>query len=205
MNLNIHNAEFLTSVATLSQLPEETLPEIALAGRSNVGKSSLINRMLGRKSIAKTSGTPGKTQMLNYYNIDSQIYFVDCPGYGYAKVSHEQRRQFGNLIERYMVKREKLCLVLQLIDLRHEPSKEDVSMFSWLIHNGMNVCIVGTKADKIPRSQYQKQLKMIRNGLHVPEHIPIVLFSSVTSQGKDELWRFIEQTVQLQEEQLVSD
>lgn len=205
MKLNIHNAEFLTSVATLSQLPEETLPEVALAGRSNVGKSSLINRILGRKSIAKTSGTPGKTQMLNYYNIDSQIYLVDCPGYGYAKVSMEQRRQFGNLIERYMVKREKLCLVLHLIDLRHEPSKEDVSMFAWLIHNGMNVCIVATKADKIPRSQYQKHLKMIRNGLHAPEHIPVVLFSSVTSQGKDELWSFIEQSVQLHEEQLVSD
>ncbi len=205
MNLNIHNAEFVTSVATLSQLPEETLPEVALAGRSNVGKSSLINRILNRKSIAKTSGTPGKTQMLNYYNIDSQLYLVDCPGYGYAKVSHDQRRQFGNLIEKYMVKRDKLCLVLQLIDLRHQPSKEDLSMFSWLIHNGMNICIVATKADKIPRSQYQKHLKMIRDGLHMPEHIPIILFSSVTSQGKDELWSIIEQTIQLEEKSLVSE
>jgi len=205
MNLNIHNAEFLTSVATLSQLPEETLPEVALAGRSNVGKSSLINRILGRKSIAKTSGTPGKTQMLNYYNIDSQLYLVDCPGYGYAKVSQVQRRQFGNLIEKYMVKRERLRLVLQLIDLRHQPSKEDISMFSWLIHNGMTVGIVATKADKIPRSHYKKHLKMIQEGLHMPEHIPIILFSSVTGQGRDELWSFIEQTIHLQEKQLVSD
>ena len=205
VDLNLNRVEFMTSVATLSQLPEETLPEIALAGRSNVGKSSLINCMLGRKSIAKTSGTPGKTQMLNYYNIDSQLYWVDCPGYGYAKVSQVQRRQFGNLVEKYMLKRERLQLVLQLIDVRHPPSKEDSSMFSWLIHNGLNLGIVVTKADKIPRSQYQKHLKIIRDSLHMPEHIPMFLFSSHTGQGKDELWGFIQDTINQRNDQAVQD
>lgn len=193
--MNVNHAHFLTSVAHLSQLPEDDLPEIALAGRSNVGKSSLINRMLGRKSLAKTSSTPGKTQLLNYYNIDSQLYFVDCPGYGYAKVSQVQRRQWGSLIERYMLNREQLLLVLQLIDARHPPSKDDINVFSWLIRNRLPVCVVATKADKIPRSQWQKHLRSISEGLHIPDHIPIILFSSETGQGKDELWDFINHTI----------
>lgn len=192
----IKQADFLTSVMHLSQLPEQTLPEIALAGRSNVGKSSLINRMLNRKAIAKTSATPGKTQMLNYYIINSSLYFVDCPGYGYAKVSQTQRRHWGSVIEKFLLERQALRLVLQLIDVRHPPTKDDIGMFDWLVHNGLPVCIVATKADKIPRSKWQRHVKIIKETLGTPGEIDVVLFSSETGQGREQLWEFINRTIQ---------
>ncbi len=192
----ITQAEFLTSVMHLSQLPEPTMPEIALAGRSNVGKSSLINRMLNRKAIAKTSATPGKTQMLNYYTINSRLYFVDCPGYGYAKVSKTQRSHWGTVIETYLREREALKLVLQLIDVRHPPTKDDIAMFDWLTHLNLPVVIVATKADKIPRSRWDRHLKVIREELDMPGTMPIVLFSSETGKGREELWEMITDIIQ---------
>jgi GTP-binding protein len=194
----IHQAEFMTSVMHLTQLPEETLPEVALAGRSNVGKSSLINCMLSRKAIAKISATPGKTQMLNYYTINSSLYFVDCPGYGYAKVSKTQRSHWGNVIETYLRKREALMLVLQLIDVRHSPTKDDIAMFDWLRHQNLPICIVATKADKIPRSKWDRHIKRIKEELGMPKTMPIVLFSSETGKGREELWEIINTTIQEQ-------
>lgn len=188
----VRRAEFLTSVMHLSQLPEDALPEIALAGRSNVGKSSLINRMLGRKSLAKTSSIPGKTQMLNYYKINDAFYFVDCPGYGYAKVPKSMKRHWGKLIETYLLGRKELRLILQLVDLRHPPTEDDVSMYRWLAHHGLPVYIVATKADKIPRSKWPQHRRIITDRLALAEGTPVILFSSVTGQGSAELWERIE-------------
>lgn len=187
----VKQAEFLKSVMHLNQLPDDALPEIALAGRSNVGKSSLINRMLGRKALAKTSSTPGKTQMLNYYKINNAFYFVDCPGYGYAKVPHAMKRHWGQLIETYLTGREELRLVLHLIDLRHPPTADDVSMYGWLMHYRLPVCVVATKADKISRSRQPQHLKVIRERLGMAKDAPIILFSSETGQGSEELWEMI--------------
>ena len=201
----IKQAEFVTSVMHLKQLPEETLPEIALAGRSNVGKSSLINRMLSRKAIAKTSATPGKTQMLNYYRINEQLYFVDFPGYGYAKVSKTQRQHWGGIIEKYLLERQPLKLVLQLIDVRHPPTKDDIGMFDWLMHYDIPVCIVVTKADKIPRSKLQQHQKIIREALGMPKAMPMVLFSSETGQGREQLWEVINGTINKQTSATISE
>lgn len=191
----IKQAEFVTSVMHYKQLLDETLPEIALAGRSNVGKSSLINRMLNRKSIAKTSATPGKTQMLNYYRINERLYFVDFPGYGYAKVSKTQRQHWGGLIEKYMLERNALKLILLLVDVRHPPTKDDISMFEWLMHYELPVCVVATKVDKIPRSKVQQHTKVIKETLGMPGNMPLVLFSSETGQGRELLWETINQMI----------
>ena len=188
----VKQSEFITSVAHLSQLPDEDLPEIALAGRSNVGKSTLINRMLNRKALAKTSSTPGKTRMLNYFLINDELYFVDCPGYGYAKVGHTELKQWGGLIETYLLQRSQLKLVLHLVDVRHKPSADDVAMFQWLMHHDLPVCVVVTKSDKIPRSKWDRHVKIVRETLGKPAHVPLVLFSSETGAGRDELWEQIE-------------
>lgn len=154
--MKITNAEFIISAVQPHQYPSDALPEIALAGRSNVGKSSLINKLILRKNLARTSSQPGKTQQLNYYRINEALYFVDFPGYGYAKVSKTEREAWGKMIERYLQNREELKLVLLVIDIRHDPSKDDVLMFNWLKHFGIPMCIVCTKADKIPKSKWDK-------------------------------------------------
>ncbi|MEF2968001.1 ribosome biogenesis GTP-binding protein YihA/YsxC [Paenibacillus sp. M1] len=186
--MKITNAEFVISAVGPNQYPEDALPEIALAGRSNVGKSSLINRMINRKNLARTSSTPGKTQHLNYYRINDEIYFVDFPGYGYAKVSKSQREVWGKMIEKYLLERETLRLVLLIIDLRHPPSKDDELMYDWLKHYELPVCVVATKADKIPKSRWQKHLKIIKEALVMRAGDPIVMFSSEAGIGRDELW-----------------
>jgi GTP-binding protein len=190
--MKVNQAEFVISAVGPGQYPLDALPEIALAGRSNVGKSSLINRMISRKNLARTSSQPGKTQTLNYYRINQDLYFVDLPGYGYAKVSKTLRAQWGKFIENYLLHRETLKVVLQLIDLRHTPSKEDQAMYEWLTHNGVPVFVVATKADKIPRSQWQKHLKIVKQTLGVHAYDQMLLFSSETGMGKDELWEVIE-------------
>ncbi len=189
--MKVNEVEFVISAMGLEQLPEDALPEIALAGRSNVGKSSLINRMLQRKAIARTSATPGKTQQLNYYRVNGSIYFVDFPGYGFAKVSKSLREKWGQLIESYILKRQPLKLLLLIVDIRHPPTADDQMMFEWLKHHNVPVCIVATKADKISRGRWPQHVKITRETLDMEPGDPLVLFSSETGLGRDELWAVI--------------
>ncbi len=195
--MKIKSSEFVISAVGPKQYPDEGLPEVALAGRSNVGKSSLINRMLLRKNLARTSSQPGKTQQLNYYRINGELFFVDVPGYGYAKVSRTEREAWGRMIENYLMNREPLKLVILLVDLRHPPTALDRSMYDWLSHYGIPLCVVGTKADKLSRSQLPKHAKQVRETLGMPKGQPLVLFSSETGAGRDELWSIIEQAADL--------
>ena len=189
----IKNVNLETVCGITSKLPENTLPEVAFAGKSNVGKSSLINGLMNRKSYARTSQLPGKTQTINFYNINGEIYFVDLPGYGYAKVSEAVKAKWGTMIERYLHTSEQLRLVFLLIDIRHEPSANDKHMYQWIVEQGFNPVIIATKLDKLKRSQVQKHVKQIRVGLDVTEGTPIVPFSAVSKQGRDEIWDLIEQ------------
>lgn len=193
--MKVNQAEFVISAVGPSQYPQDALPEIALAGRSNVGKSSLINRMINRRNLARTSSQPGKTQTLNYYRINNDVYFVDLPGYGYAKVSQEQRRKWGQFIEQYLLHREPLKLLMLLIDSRHEPSKDDVLMYDWVKHIGIPMVVIATKADKLPKSQWQKHVKVVKETLGIPKDDPFILFSSETGMGKEELWGYLESAI----------
>jgi GTP-binding protein len=176
-----------------SKLPDTGQPEIAFAGKSNVGKSSLINGLINRKSLARTSSQPGKTQTINFYHVNDAMYLVDLPGYGYAKVSEEIKAKWGQMIERYLNTSPMLKAVFLLIDIRHEPSANDRNMYDWIIHNGFQPIIIATKLDKIKRSQVQKQVKLIRTGLDVVEGTPIIPFSAETKQGREEIWELIEE------------
>ncbi|MDD6232338.1 MAG: ribosome biogenesis GTP-binding protein YihA/YsxC [Frisingicoccus sp.] len=189
----IKNVNLETVCGITSKLPENTLPEVAFAGKSNVGKSSLINGLMNRKSYARTSQQPGKTQTINFYNINQDIYFVDLPGYGYAKVSEAIKAKWGTMIERYLHTSRQLRLVFLLIDIRHEPSANDKHMYSWIVDQGFNPVIIATKLDKLKRSQVQKNIKQIKVGLNVTEGTPIIPFSAVSKQGRDEIWELIEQ------------
>ena len=189
----INNVNLETVCGITSKLPENTLPEVAFAGKSNVGKSSLINGLMNRKSYARTSQQPGKTQTINFYNINQEIYFVDLPGYGYAKVSEAIKAKWGTMIERYLHTSRQLRLVFLLIDIRHEPSANDKHMYSWIVDQGFNPVIIATKLDKLKRSQVQKNIKQIKVGLNVTEGTPIIPFSAVSKQGRDEIWKLIEQ------------
>lgn len=189
--MKILSAEFIISAVSPAQYPVDALPEIALAGRSNVGKSSLINRMINRKNLARTSSQPGKTQTLNYYRINDMLYFVDLPGYGYAKVSKSKRAEWGKFIEGYLTHRDELKLLIQLIDMRHPPSNDDIAMYEWAKHIGLTVCIVTTKADKVPRGKWQKHVKIIKDDLGFDPADQLVMFSSETGLGRDELWGII--------------
>ncbi len=175
-----------------SVLPENSIPEIAFAGKSNVGKSSLINGLMNRKSLARTSAQPGKTQTINFYNVNDEVFLVDLPGYGYAKVSQTIKEKWGKLIERYLNTSKQLRAVFLLVDIRHEPSVNDCNMYDWIIANGYNPIIIATKADKLKRSQLAKHLKQIRVGLNVVEDTPIIPYSAVTKQGREEIWELIE-------------
>ena len=176
-----------------SKLPDTGQPEIAFAGKSNVGKSSLINGLINRKSLARTSSQPGKTQTINFYHVNDAMYLVDLPGYGYAKVSEEIKAKWGQMIERYLNTSPMLKAVFLLIDIRHEPSANDRNMYDWIIHNGFQPIIIATKLDKIKRSQVQKQVKLIRTRLDVVEGTPIIPFSAETKQGREEIWELIEE------------
>jgi GTP-binding protein len=195
--MKVNHSEFVISAVGPDQYPQDALPEIALAGRSNVGKSSMINRLINRKNLARKSATPGKTQTLNYYRINMELYFVDFPGYGYAKVSKSLRDQWGRMIERYLQERDVLKLVLVVVDLRHPPSKEDQAMYDWLLHFNIPRCVVATKADKIPKGKWDKHRKMVKETLHMDPNDPIVLFSSELGLGKDELWGHIQASINL--------
>jgi GTP-binding protein len=183
----IKSAELETVCGITSKLPENQFPEVAFAGKSNVGKSSLINGLLNRKSLARTSSAPGKTQTINFYNINKELYFVDLPGYGYAKVSKDMQEKWGVMIEKYLQTSKQLKAVLLLIDIRHEPSKNDVNMYEWINYNGYQPIIIATKLDKINRSQVQKHIKMIKTTLNVLPGTIVIPFSATTKQGRDEI------------------
>ena len=175
-----------------STLPENDKPEIAFAGKSNVGKSSLINALMNRKSLARISATPGKTQTINFYNINREIYLVDLPGYGYAKVSEKEKEAWGKMIERYLHKSTMLKAVFLLIDIRHDPSKNDKMMYDWILHQGYEPVIIATKLDKLKKSQVAKQLKAIRTGLGLVSGTTVIPFFAKTKQGRDEIWEYAE-------------
>lgn len=189
----IKSAELETVCGITSTLPENDKPEVAFAGKSNVGKSSLINALMNRKSLARTSGQPGKTQTINFYHINNELYYVDLPGYGYAKVSQSIKEKWGKMIERYLRMSKQLRAIFLLIDIRHEPSANDKSMYDWIVYNGFQPIIIATKLDKINRSQKDKHLKMIREGLQVASGTKIIPFSAETKQGREEIWACIEE------------
>lgn len=188
MKVNTHNADILLSATNKSHYPQDDIPEVALAGRSNVGKSSFINTMLNRKNLARTSGKPGKTQLLNFFNIDDKLRFVDVPGYGYARVSKKEREKWGKMIEEYLTSRENLKAVISLVDLRHEPSADDVQMYEFLKYYEIPVILVATKADKIPRGKWNKHESMIKKKLDFDKTDTFIIFSSVNKTGVEEAW-----------------
>ena len=188
MEINTHNAEILLSAANQSHYPQDDIPEIALAGRSNVGKSSFINTLLNRKNLARTSGKPGKTQLLNFFNIDDKLRFVDVPGYGYAKVSKTERAKWGKMIEEYLTSRENLRAVVSLVDFRHEPSADDVQMYEFLKYYEIPVIVVATKADKIPRGKWNKHESIIKKKLDFDKNDDFIVFSSVNKDGLEAAW-----------------
>ncbi|MCM3002678.1 ribosome biogenesis GTP-binding protein YihA/YsxC [Priestia koreensis] len=190
--MKINHSEIVISAVRPEQYPEGGLPEFALAGRSNVGKSSFINKMLGRKGLARISSKPGKTQTLNFYDLDQKLMFVDVPGYGFAKVSKKEREAWGKMIETYLTDREPLKAVVQIVDLRHPPSKDDIMMYDFLKHYEIPVILIATKADKIPKGKWQKHMKIVYSALQVEEGDKVVLFSSETGLGKEEAWAAIE-------------
>ena len=188
----IRKAELETVCGITSTLPENLLPEFAFAGKSNIGKSSLINGLLNRRALARTSSQPGKTQTINFYNVNDDLYFVDLPGYGYAKVSVEVKAKWGKMIERYLKKSKMLKCIFLLIDIRHDPSANDKMMYNWIVSNGYKPVIIATKLDKLKRSQIQKHVKMVREGLGLEKEDVLIPFSAETKQGRDEIWALIE-------------
>ena len=192
MNINFNNINLIISAVKKAQYPDTGLTEVALSGRSNVGKSTFINSMIGRKNMARTSQQPGKTQTLNLYNIDEQLIFVDVPGYGYAKVSKVQREKFGKMIEEYITQRENLKLVIQLVDLRHQPTEDDVLMYNYLKHFDIPTLVICTKEDKIAKGKVQKHIKRIKDKLELESGDNIISYSSIKNSKQQEIWNFIE-------------
>lgn len=190
--VKVNHAEIVISAVSPKQYPETEFPEIALAGRSNVGKSSFINTLINRKNLARTSGKPGKTQTLNFYLIENCLHFVDVPGYGYAKVSKTERAKWGEMIETYITSRKQLRAVVSLVDMRHEPSREDIQMYEFLKYYQIPVILVATKADKIPRGKWNKHVSVIKKALDFDPTDDFIMFSSETKMGKEEAWQAIE-------------
>ncbi len=188
----IKNVSLETVCGITSTLPDNLLIEVAFAGKSNVGKSSLINGLMNRKSLARTSAQPGKTQTINFYNINNELYFVDLPGYGYAKANEEVKAQWGKMIENYLKKSKKLRAVFLLIDIRHKPSENDKLMYEWIVNQGYHPIIIATKLDKINRSQIQKQIKLIRTELKTDKETVVLPYSALTKQGREEIYELID-------------
>jgi GTP-binding protein len=192
MNINPNNVEIIISAVKPEQYPDTGLQEIALAGRSNVGKSSFINTMINRRSMARISSKPGKTRTLNFFNIDEQLVFVDVPGYGYAKVSKTERERWGKMIETYLTTRENLAVVIQLVDIRHEPTQDDVLMYDFLKHYDIPVIIIATKEDKIPKGKVQKHLRIVRQTLEMDSGDTLISYSSLSKDKNTLIWQAIE-------------
>lgn len=198
--MEIKKVSLETVCGVTSTLPENQLPEVAFAGKSNVGKSSLINALMNRKSLARTSGQPGKTQTINFYNLNDQIYLVDLPGYGYAKTARKERELWGEMIERYLHTSEVLRAVFLLVDIRHAPSENDRQMFEWMKYMGFDPVVIATKLDKIKRSQVNRQIRVIREGLGADGETIIVPFSAQTKQGRETIWDFMDQVIENESE-----
>ena len=192
----IKNVSLETVCGITSKIPDNRLPEVAFAGKSNVGKSSLINALMNRKSLARTSSQPGKTQTINFYNINDALYLVDLPGYGYAKASVKVKEQWGKMVERYLQKSKQLKCVFHLIDIRHAPSENDRMMYDWILHNGYQPVIIATKLDKIKKSQLQKQLNLILDTLEAEEGTVIIPFSAETKQGREEIYEMLDKILE---------
>lgn len=188
----IKQAELDIVCGVTSRLPDTGMPEVAFAGKSNVGKSSLINGLMNRKSLARTSGQPGKTQTINFYKVNREMYLVDLPGYGYARVSQSEKEKWGKMIERYLHTSRNLKAVFLLIDIRHAPSANDCQMYEWILHNGFRPIIIATKLDKLKRSQVQKNLKILRESLRLEKDVTVIPFSAETKQGREEIWELID-------------
>ena len=188
----IKNVSLETVCGVTSKLPENEHMEFAFAGKSNVGKSSLINGLMNRKSLARTSAQPGKTQTINYYNVNDRFYLVDLPGYGYAAANVEIKAQWGQMIERYLHSSRQLKAVFLLVDIRHEPSGNDKIMYDWILHQGFEPVIIATKLDKIKRSQIQKQIGLIRQGLDAAENTAVIPYSAQTKQGREEIYTLLD-------------
>jgi GTP-binding protein len=191
----IKNVALETVIGVTSKVPNNNMPELAFAGKSNVGKSSLINALMNRKSLARTSAQPGKTQTINFYNINGELYFVDLPGYGYAKVSLQEKEKWGRMIEKYLRQSKVLKAVFLLIDIRHDPSANDRQMYEWIMANGFHPIIIATKSDKINRSQLNKQVKAIKMGLGADKDTIVIPFSAQTKQGRDEIYEVIDSII----------
>ena len=190
--MKVTSVNLETVCGITSKLPENDKLEVAFAGRSNVGKSSLINALMNRKSYARTSQQPGKTQTINFYNINELLYFVDLPGYGYAKVSQDTVKKWGKMIDGYLHQSKVLRLVFLLVDIRHKPNQNDIQMYEWCVNYGFNPIIIATKSDKIKRSQLQKQIKQIKDALQVVDGTPVIPFSALNKSGRDEIWEYID-------------
>lgn len=188
----IKNVELETVCGITSKLPQNTLPEVAFAGKSNVGKSSLINGLMNRKSLARTSAQPGKTQTINFYNVNQKMYLVDLPGYGYAKVPESEKKKWGAMIERYLHDSKQLLAVFLLTDIRHKPSENDKMMYEWMVYQGFAPIIIATKRDKIKKTQLGKNISMIREGLQVLPKTRIFPYSAVSKEGREEIWEYID-------------
>ncbi len=193
--MEVKNVSLAAVGVSLAQYPADGKPEVAFVGRSNVGKSSLINTMVNRKAIARMSKNPGKTRTINFYNVEDRLYFVDLPGYGYAKISRSQSEKWGSMIEEYLLKRKTLKCIVLLIDIRHEPTTNDKLMYAWIRHFNYNVIIVATKYDKIKKSQLQKNISIIRKELELEKSTIVLPFSSETKDGRENLWEIIEREV----------
>lgn len=195
----IKNVSLETVIGVTSKIPKNNMPEIAFAGKSNVGKSSLINVLMNRKALARTSSQPGKTQTINFYNVNDAFYFVDLPGYGYAKVSQQEKEKWGKMIEKYLRQSRVLKAVFLLVDIRHDPSANDKMMYEWILSNGFHPIIIATKSDKINRSQLQKQIKAVKQGLAVDQDTIVIPFSAQTKQGREEIYELIDHMMGQQE------
>lgn len=192
----IKQVELETVCGYTSKLPKNLKPELAFAGKSNVGKSSLINVLMNRKSLARTSAQPGKTQTINFYNINHEMYLVDLPGYGYAKVPESEKQKWGKMIENYLHTSKQLRAIFLLVDIRHAPSENDRMMYDWMIYQGYDPIIIATKSDKVKKSQMEKQIKLLREGLGMKDEDILIPFSAQTRQGREEIWQLMDRCVQ---------
>lgn len=194
-NMKVNKAEIVISAVSEKQYPQDQWAEIALAGRSNVGKSSFINKLINRKNLARTSSKPGKTQTLNFYNINDAFYFVDVPGYGYAKVSKKEREKWGRMMEEYFSLRETLRLTVLIVDIRHHPTEDDIMMYDFLKHYDIPVLVIATKVDKIPKNKKVAHIKRVIETLEMETEDTVIPFSAETGEGKEDVWNYLKQYI----------